>query len=354
MSLSIALRRFNRLINPPQFRDEIPDQPQVAAVELGRKRTYRSRSARSFVLSGTKPVGSSDDFLTLQQVEAIYDAASFLPQQYGVLFNAHLRLRHGALGAAGPQEVTDLVSKITHQICLRVRGWSGKEAHWLYLNASDTSGPVTDMILHIPGELLPRAKAWFGKVMKEWRDAKADQDSWSLSMDDSGAMKVRVSRHWRLIRLVLRGIDPQIEHWASPAHEQRIPLGDLLRVPRTLRAPLGKAAVRRYGTSAGIGPSARATAQEGKMKLLSPFVDSAWKVLDSGWELKEARERQAEAERREQQRRYLDERFPVSSDPILQKQRLVALDALLASWPDDPRERRRNSSGWQWWLPTRA
>lgn len=349
-SLSIQLRRFNRLVNPPTLEIPAPAQEPTLPVIVQPSRNKRLRSARAF--NPVRPSSSpqSKGFLSLAQVEAVYDAASFLPQQYGKLFNAHLFLDHHTLGSAAPKEAADLISRLTHQIGQRVHGWSGAEAHWLYLNTASAHGPITDILMHLPDEVHARAEAWFNKVIGLWRGALPDESNkWALSIDPVRAARARMKLHWKLVRGLWRGVDPETEHWTSPARERRMPLLDVLRVPRQGRGSIGETALRRFGTSSTIGPDARAKAENNKMKLLSAFVDCAWNHLDTGWELQEVRERQAEIERRRRSRAYLDERYPETRDVLAARHREQAIAELNSSWPADPRLRRRDSSNWQWW-----
>lgn len=353
-SLLIRLRKFHRLVNPPSLEPAPANEHVPSAIVTPTKRPKRLRSVRSFSPFPTLAGPETKEYLSLAQAEAIYDAASFLPQRYGLLFNTHLHLDHAEMGASTAGEIADLISRLTHQLGMRLPKWSGDEAHWLYLNAASGAGPVTDLIMHVPVSAQARVEEWFTDVIGKWRGAgPAESDKWWLAIDDSRATRARVQRHWRLVRRLWRGVDPLREHWTTPDQERRGLLADLLRVPRKDRWSVGASALRRFSTSGTIGPAARAASQANKMKLLSAFADCAWSSIDAGWELHEAKERRDEVTRRGQQSEYLNERFPQGGDVLETRQREQAIAEMESSWPDDPRQRRRESNEWQWWqVPT--
>ncbi|WP_164857087.1 AAA family ATPase [Sphingomonas crocodyli] len=348
-SLSIHIRKFNNYLNPPSLSDLIGGvvPSQQAQRVLQSKRPGRMRSARTFnpIRSGGAP--ATREYLSVEQARGIYAAASFLPQHYGSLFNAHLKLDHSLLGATDRNEVTNLVSKLTHQIGIRVPGWSGKDAHWIYLHTASSIGPTTDIVLHLPVDVEGQARAWFEKVMRKWRGPAADNEgAWSFEHMPLSATRARVKLHWRLVRYLWRGIDPDVDHWQSVDQESRRALIDLLRVPRNQQGSIGAAIGRRFNTSASIGPDERASAEKDKMLLLSAFDDCAWGYIDTGWELKEAIERRIERGRRAEDIAYVNAMFE-SEGPDNEMKRARLVD-LMNEWPDDPHSRIRVDNSWKW------
>ncbi|HVK58593.1 MAG TPA: hypothetical protein VM735_07430, partial [Candidatus Kapabacteria bacterium] len=142
-----------------------------------------------------------------------------------------------------------------------------------------------------------------------------------------------------------RGIDPSTGHWDETSG--RVPLAKLLRVPRPIQGAIGELhKLRRLSTSSSLGPQAEREAQEGRMKLLSAFVDNAWEWIDRGWELDEFDERRREQELRLEEEERIKAHWPDQPNPIERDSCNEELKRLRDSWPADPRQRRRSWAGW--------
>jgi len=87
--------------------------------------------------------------------------------------------------------------------------------------------------------------------------------------------------------------------------------------------------------------------REQRFTPLSAFDDGAWSSLITGWELKERVDRDRDARLRKAQLRELGALHPPSEIAYEERERRLAIDEWLASWPSDPHLRRRS---WQvWW-----
>lgn len=149
-----------------------------------------------------------------------------------------------------------------------------------------------------------------------------------------------MSQHWKLIRELWGGLDPECVI-------DGIPVLELLQVPRPLRRGLGTIACRRLNLSQSIGDKARARNATERMGHLSVWTDRQWTRLFTGWEVREHQARLAEIKRREIR---LDEirRSYSTSGTMLERS---VLEAVLAkereSWGFHPHDRARS---WRvWW-----
>ncbi|WP_161988940.1 AAA family ATPase [Sphingomonas glacialis] len=345
-NLLIRSRRFHRLVNP-----EGPSDPTTAPeATRERARAYRSRSTTLRVMHrSTTALADPAEYLDLKQAEAIYAQASFLIQQHGLLLNTRITLDHARLGAGDELAAGGLVSRLTHELDVQVKRWvRGYRAHWLYVHEARAGGTYTDIVAHVPPAALMQFASWLPGRMQEWRGA-AENDGWMLDPPvmklATGYPNIRLQRHWRLVRGLWRGIDPRIGHW--DAQEGRVPLVELLRVPKRDRGSIGElASLRRMGGSGSIAPGERRKAEAGRMKMLSALADGAWDQIDSGWELLERAEREHELEQRREAEERVKLEWPASDNQIETDHRRTALVQLHEGWPRDPHARRRAWKGW--------
>jgi DNA polymerase-3 subunit gamma/tau len=354
IGLLTHLTRFAWLLNPTGAASsaEAGGKPAVelptARTSLESSRPRRRRGRRSGGESG-----DPDEWLSMEQAERIYEAASFLGQEHGLLFNAHLELRHDLLGASGGREVAQLVSDMTHELGIRLRRWPSppSQLHWLYVHQS-APRPATQIALHLPKEHGARVEAWLGQRLVDWRgEASQEEGAWTLYFPEAqrpfagAGVRHRVDRHWKLVRRLWGSLDPMALHWSEEGG--RVPLLDLLDVPISLRRRGGAlGGLRRWSASGSLGPTAQAEAARGRMSFLSVFADQAWSHLAAGWELQEHADRATERQRRGTEADAL--RALIAGTPTeLEKRRLEEeLRQLRDSWPADPHLRRRSWPGW--------
>lgn len=342
-ALLIRARRFNRVVNDEGA--EVPDAVPPALIEKQQKRLVAKRSVR-IDAAGQRITGVPNDRLTRKQAELIYDAATFLPQEYGVWFNASVQLRHGPLGATDPGSVAALHTTITHELPVRARAVANGKVHWASVHAAEEDGPVTYLLLHVPEAYLPQLRERIGQFLKAERgQAVFDGNAWPYEQSVTTNLQTQRNWHWRAVRDLWHGIDPAVQLMAEDG--SRAPLLDLLGVPKFKRASIGEVlGGRRFSTSGTLAPGTRAAAARDRMDLLSAFADGAWSSITSGWELAEREDLTAEKARRIRAKTLVEAKWPVSENPLEQRRREGELAKLYASWPSDPHERRRSWTGW--------
>lgn len=357
-SLKIKAYRFHRAVNPDNVIAATLASPDPASSAVPEKpaRLPRSRSAQRLPGRSRRRGAEASAFLDQVQAERIYDMATFLPQQHGLLFNSLVSLHHGRLGGRNEDDAGQLVSTLTHELRLGVERWSpGEAAHWIYAHRRDGEDILTDIVMHIPADALPHLESFLARRLANLRGETANEEgAWALDAASpdraSGWDRNRFQRHWHLVRHLWRGIDPDRVDWDEK--DRRVPLLDLLKVPMALRAPVGMLTkLRAIGSSRSLGPAERKVAAMNRMAFLSAFADDAWGAVASGWELDEYRDRLAEAARRADDEARITAEFPSSANRLERQAAETAAAQLQESWPLDPRHRRR---GWKgWWTRSR-
>jgi DNA polymerase-3 subunit gamma/tau len=348
IGLRMRLRRFDSLVNGHGERTPLP-APVEMKPEAGPLPSARPRSRR--IPGRVRKLGPAS-YLSLQQAEAIYDVATFLPQHYGLLFNAHVILDHAALGCGDERSAADLTGTLTHELGLRLRKWGGRgvQFHWLAFHRAKEGAVTTSVAFHIPVEFGERAVLWLRDRVTTLRPG-GDHDvgmkvefTEALGNQPAKTDGKRLARHWKMLRSMWAGVDPEITHWSDQG--ARAPLVDLLGAPRNEWGPIGTLAqVTRYTTSHSIAQGARKDAAVDRLGLLSAFKDAAWGEIDSGWELKEFKDRQVERRARVDQEALILAEHKGSSD-LEVRRRDEALAAWREGFPADPHERARTWTGW--------
>lgn len=342
-SLKMKLYRFVRALRAGGGDPVLVTMP-VTAEEP--RRAYRGRVAKR--AAPVRGSASETQWMDQTQAEAIYDRATFLPQEHGMLFNTHI-----AISIAGARAVNakDLIGTLTHELSIRTRAWScGSAAHWIYTKRQLLDGLGADIILHLPAPALDRVEDWLARRMKEWLPIPIDGNaSWSIdaarSQRADGWLANRVQRHWHLVRKLWAGIDPEICDWGHG--RTRRTLLDLLQVKRADRVRIDDAVmVQSYGSSRSLGPDRCRSAASDQMAFLSAFRDDAWNMIFAGWELDEHKDRQAEKQRREDDLARIDLEWPRSDNPLEQQARLDAIQRVKQAWATDPKRRLRSWAGW--------
>jgi DNA polymerase-3 subunit gamma/tau len=346
-NLSICLIVFNDLING-DF-DEMP-QPIAAKVIVRSDRRFHIRAQNlplsRAAVSSHGPAGA----MTFSQAKTIYDAASFLPQQYGVLFNARFRITHPGYGPAALQSAKKIVSQFVHELGIfSDRRDPTKKAHWLYAHEQLDGIVYTEVVAHLPLDAVDLIEDWLTKRRSQWfGEASLNDGSWIIEVDAPGSAKSHVAKHWRMVRRLWGTLD-QMKGWKLPGGRLTAVIA-LLGVPKATWATSDKmVGIKRMQASGSINVGARRSAQSSFMPLLSALADGAWDYIDSGWELHEFKDRRVEIASRKRDEDMVLAKWPASDDPLQDRPRREALARLYSSWPNDPKERHRSWPDAGWW-----
>jgi DNA polymerase-3 subunit gamma/tau len=334
-SLAMILSRVNRLLNPvPVIGGEIkkaPTRPQSP------KPVVRVRS--------TGPSSEDRTFLSWDEVSPHWEAASFLPQRYGVLFNLRLTISHSESEQPDQAVSASLVSKLTHELGMRLKDWCGSSPpalHWMYRHEWDETLQRTRLLLAIPDAHIAAALRWLNCKFLV-RSAKNYDFKFLIACRSGMTLEGRVGFHWQSVRALSRSLSSNLT--ARSDDGSISPLVDLLKIPQSWRAP-----VRRIPNVQARGISGSLTAgikqkDENGMAWLLASKDGAWRALDTGWELLEYEARLAEKERRDVALAKLAALLSGAGD-VRRDSLLLEMEFLKASWSSNPKDWRRSWSGW--------
>ncbi|HYF55826.1 MAG TPA: hypothetical protein VEA41_16345 [Salinarimonas sp.] len=212
--------------------------------------------------------------------------------------------------------------------------------HYAYLHqVSEACGFTTTIVGRIPDHLADAADEWvLDEFLPRWIGSERTRSSVRLRIALAGTREAEVRRHWRLVRLVCRALDPTLQVWADGRERALV---DVLSIDRRLRGPLGPLATPHpTRVSRGIGKTARDQAAADGMGLLSAVQDGAWSQAATGWELDEFDDRQRWLEERARERAGILKAWPEDGLERTAQIRMALLAELEASWARDPRRRR--------------
>ena len=349
VSASVLLTRltaFHFLVN-----GEAPSnmRPAAAAIPVNSQKLAGQGFTR---LRSIGAPAAHAHYLARQQVAQIYHVGSFLPQHYGTLFNARISIHHGKLDVQRHDDAVGLASALTHAIRLKleyrlppnVNGF-----HWSHVHEQDQEGQlVTRMAAYISPNHIEEILIWVRHRFFAKRFPQAPANALGVARVRSESLDARLKFHWLSVRAQMRGLNPTVLE--RSASNGLMPLIELLVIPRRLRAATGGAECRKvFGTSESLGPTVRREAANDQMKFLSAFNDRAWSSLYIGWEIREYADRNLERKRRLDEEDKIRAMFAGGSE-LANVRRTGELRKLHASFPTNPRLRRRTWPGW--WLPS--
>jgi len=335
-SLAMIVSRVNRLFNPVPSIDGEARKPRA----ISAKPVLRVRSSGSAV--------EDRAFLSWDEIRPHWQAASLLPQRYGVLFNLRLTLSRTEPDRPDPRVNAQLVTKLTHELGMRLKDWCGTAVpvvHWMYRHEWDDVGQRTRILLSVPDKHIVEALAWL-RVKFVPRISRTFHLKVQMACRPGMSQEDRVRFHWQGVRALSRSLAPRFT--ARSDLGTASPLVDLLKIPPQWRAQVRRISnVQARGMSASLTGRAKRDNGSG-MAWLSALEDGAWRALDTGWELQEYEARKAETERRAVALAKLAALLPGADDARRESLRLE-IELLKSGWSPNPREWRRGWSGW--WLP---
>lgn len=243
---------------------------------------------------------AGDQFLSAGQARAIYEAATFLLQAYGVAFDAVLPISFKDLAINSEAEASKLLTAIGRELVQRFEAWgsgagSSQDLHRLsYLNR-DPQGNLHGLLLfHLPSSYEFDTRAWLDKWFVRFASQRVISGvPPALEYVKTADRRDAIDRHWRLVRRIWAGVDPAL-------HAEHMPLIDRLRVSKHQRTPAGYLATARFHTSETISSGAREKAMEDRIGHVSAWHLGRWDQLFTGWETREHRERETFRNEREQ------------------------------------------------------
>ena len=238
-------------------------------------------------------------YLSRADVQAIYDATSFLGQEHGLTFNAMITVSYGALGLTDPAAMTELLTDFLDEAGDQVERW-GHPWHAVYVHEhSDQRGLHTHILATIHPPVRRKFELWARDGLRSFfkrHRGCATREEVDIVIKAPTKPSSAAGWQWDRVQYLIKTMDPELT--ARDATDGTVQtLLDLLRVKANYRerAAVGVIPFRqRVGGTQSIwaGAQARAAKAEAAMPMLSAFGDGAWPYLhlDSphlGWELQE-------------------------------------------------------------------
>jgi DNA polymerase-3 subunit gamma/tau len=334
--LAILISRFHGYLGPLP----VPTEARGAAGPgaPAEKSMTRSRRARIQVPAKDTGPGAASERLTYEQACVLWDAASFMTQEFGVWFNLRVTIRHVA-GRVGDTTASEIVGTLLQRLSMKLRGRGAW--HWIYVHEFGPHGR-TDILLYVPDEQRVEVRRWlldnFRRRHLPCGDSRTLRVGCLMNLPEARRHRL----HVRYMRYLCRGLDPDCR--ARDEHGRDRTVLDFLRVPPRWRRPIGAVPPggRRFWLSAEIGESAQRRCREERMTFLSALRDHAWRYVASGWELREYQDRERERERRAAALARLAIDNATAPGAIADRAR----DELRELWPLDARARKRLWRGW--------
>lgn len=260
----------------------------VRAWAATRKRSADAATRIAPVRSEPKNVKTKLEagFLRVEDAVKLWDAASFMVQNYGILLNSRIVIRHDDFVLKKEKEPAVLMTDLFRELRIRL---DGKEnpIHWLYVHRySQKGGLVTDIVTHLPDhrkdvDLWIRDKFLARRVTG--RHVAESTVSVSRFVRENPTPKQAWRRHLTLIRLLCGSLDK--------SDPEAVRLMGLLGNKRVNHSIGGKVTAQRRGVSRGIDVGAQSLAN-GDLSVLTAFSSSMLSAFHSGWELTEYQYRQ--------------------------------------------------------------
>ncbi|KYH01828.1 hypothetical protein SE91_28225 [Bradyrhizobium sp. DOA1] len=301
--------------------------PTVKPPRKARKTFYNSQNARGY--------------LSFQNARAAWNTASFMMQHYGSLFNARL-----VMYGENSDAVVAETSELTRQLHMRLKEWSHRSDvhfHWMWQLEGLENGFSVRMVMSINDSFIPAARDWVHSCfLRRGRKLTASDVRWRTR----NAHERAIEFHWRAVRSLIRGLDPQVAVIDDTG--ALVPVVTLLGIPLAWQAPLAhKKRKKQRGQSYSLGPTSLKLAQAENMPFLSAVDDCAWDAADSGWELKEFRDRVLERKDRIEVSSQIERVFS-DQNAFTQARMTEELSACEAKRRKLAKDRQRSWRGW--WL----
>lgn len=231
-------------------------------------------------------------YLTRDQVADLWMAASFMVQEYGVLLNSVITVHCSRLGLADSQAVSRFITRLTQEIRQRLDRQAkggGPLYHWLFVLERGPNGLLARIAAHVPRDDRGLDKWLQESFLARRLPTPGAGNALTFKHYDYGNEGRAVRRHFLLLRLLSRGVDPSIAEdvYAGDLYIRKERLVDLIAIPRIWRRAVGYIPdVHRCGKSRHLATKARQSASE-VCPIIDPFARERWAHVADGWELEE-------------------------------------------------------------------
>lgn len=278
-----------------------------------------------------------EGFLGAADVRRIVNCASFLTQEYGVLFDAAFEIRPADFGIEDTTSALALIEAFRDDLSTKAEA-DGLRFACLMVLERDAYGIVARLVAHLPRQTFAGVggvAAW----AQTWRHDEASaavRDGVLCKLAPEGEAPA-LSFHWDVVLNLCAGLDAGVTA-NDPETGKRRSLLKLLGVHARSTRLLGGPALLRVSTL--LSEEAITDACRDGLDPLSAFDDGAWTHLKTGWERREYLERMTTRADREAERNLVQQRYGNTPEAR------TAFDELTQRWTVDPHQRRRRWRGW--------
>ncbi len=204
---------------------ELEASPRKLMKRPRRKKAVKPEQAAAEVIAA--------EYLSYEQVCVLWDAASFMAQQFGIWFNMRVTIRHVG-GVVGDKTAAEIVGTLLQRLSMKMRGHGAW--HWIYVHEFGLHGR-TDILLHVPDEQRVEVRRWLLDNFRRRHLPSSDSQNLRVGrvMDLLGVRRHRL--HFQYMQYLCRGLNPDCG--AQDEHGREGAVLNLLRVPSRWRRPIG-------------------------------------------------------------------------------------------------------------------
>ena len=286
-SLMVRASKFDEVVCLFKARPATSSQP-VESWRQSSRRTAKLEASRSDSPKHRKRISKSIEgqFLKVAEVRKLWEAASFMVQNYGTLLNSWIVIRHKDLELNSDTKPAALITDLFRELRIRLDE-SDTSVHWLYVHRfSEEEGLVTDIVAHLPSDRAD-IESWLRERFLVRRIIGALPSSAVTVRHLQRSDRVERDRFKRHLTL-LRGLCASLDAHSRDA----LQLMKRLRNKKWNHSVGAKMTSQRIGVSRGIDTAAREKADR-DLPVLSAFDSNQFSAFYNGWELKEYEYREA-------------------------------------------------------------
>ncbi len=293
------------------------------------------------------PAPSGEEYLNFRQLRSMWDAGSFLVQNYGMYLNTELTVRYGALGIKDGNDAARFMTDLLRELGMRIdRYCKTKESpepfQWIYVHERVDGEMQTTLIASVADRAGDLRQWIVNEFLRDRpRAARERAVEWHRTehRDDQC-----VKRHFALLRLISRGLDPAYQDsvLSGPVPDAPPrPVLDILKIggARPCGARFTK---RRIGVSVGVNEGVRVKVAR-DLPALSVFDRREFQFLDTSWEQDEFVYRRDTVSERVRAEEQIESQFGATETELALKHQ--ELKALERRWAEALRSRIQRRPG---------
>jgi len=258
----------------------------------------------------------SSPYLLEHQVAAVWNAASFSIQEYGLTMNVGIEI-------SGNVTAKTLTSKLIHSLRQRLNYWSPADfSHfpWTTVTWGTAVRFSTFSMMHIPYRIWPR--------VQEWLNAHPPAGDAEMHVMPAVNGERPMQKHLDLLSRASRSTDPSIWVTVDGKSQKLIDIVSPGPWPKTEYTAIP---CRRYEISPCIGEAAQAKAAKAGFPMVSAIDDRQFNRLRDLWEDAEHRDRSTARADFYRSVKVIHHKYPAGESKLVDHKRKIELERLRSS-----------------------